>query len=171
MGQPGRDFMVVTCAAALLAGLMLTGCGTSRATEPSTPTPGQPVPPAAIHRLTAIARRAAKENGDLVPVWATVVVTTHAKALTSATPGDTVAGEQLTIVYLLTMKGHFVAYLASPPAGAKLPTGKYLSIVVDAKTFRGMDAGLSYRPPPVSPASLGPVTHLHLAAQIAHSRS
>jgi hypothetical protein len=167
MGQPRRECVVTSCAAAILAGLMITGCGTSRATEPSTPTPGQPVPPAAIHRLTAIARRAAKENGDLVPVWATVVVTTHAKALTSATPGDIVAGEQHTIVYLLTMKGHFVAYLASPPAGAKLPTGKYLSIVVDAKTFQGMDAGLSYRPPPVSPASLGPVTQLHLATHMA----
>lgn len=163
--------MGISCAAALLAGLALTGCGSSRATEPSRPTPGRPVPPAAIHRLTAIARRAAKQNGDLVPVWVTVVVTTHAKALTSATPGDIVAGQQHTIVYLLTMKGHFVAFLASPPAGAKLPTGNYLSIVVDAKTFRGMDAGLSYRPPPVSPASLGPVTHLHLAAQIAHRRS
>jgi hypothetical protein len=167
MGQPRREFVVASCAAAITAGLMITGCGTTRASEPSRPTPGQPVPPAAIHQLTAIARRAAKENGDLVPVWATVVVATHAKALTSATPGDTVAGEQHTIVYLLTMKGHFVAYLASPPADAKLPTGKYLSIVVDAKTFQGMDAGLSYRPPPVSPASLGPVTQLHLTTQMA----
>jgi hypothetical protein len=159
--------MVASCAAALLAGLILTGCGTSRSTEPSGPAPGQPVPPAAIHRLLAIARRAARANGDLVPAWATVVVTTRAKALTSATPGDTVTGGEHTIVYLVTLKGHFVANLASRPPGAKAPTGKYLSIVVDAKTFQGLDAGLSHQPPRVSPASLGPVTHLRLTTKLA----
>jgi len=31
---------------------------------------------------------------------------------------------------------------------------------VDAKTFQVLDFGLSPSPPPVSPASLGPVTYL-----------
>jgi hypothetical protein len=46
------------------------------------------------------------------------------------------------------------------PAGAKAPTGRYLSLVVDARTFRGLDFGISAKPPPVAPASLGPVTYL-----------
>ena len=32
--------------------------------------------------------------------------------------------------------------------------------VVDARTFQVLDSGLSPSPPPVSPASLGPVTYL-----------
>jgi len=88
------------------------------------------------------------------------VLTTHQKALTSATPGDTVPGSGGVRVYLLTMVGHFTARGVSVPAGAAAPTGRYLSIVVDARTFRVMDLGLSHRPPPVSPATLGPLTYL-----------
>ena len=58
------------------------------------------------------------------------------------------------------MRGYFIAYGSSPPPGAALPTGKYLSIMVDARTFQVLDFGLSATPPPVSAASLGPVTYL-----------
>jgi len=44
--------------------------------------------------------------------------------------------------------------------GARLPVGRYLSLVVDATTFAVTDSGLSEHPPRVAPASLGPVTHL-----------
>jgi hypothetical protein len=43
-------------------------------------------------RLTVIAERAARLNGDRHPVWVTAVLTTHAQALTSATPGDLIPG-------------------------------------------------------------------------------
>ena len=46
------------------------------------------------------------------------------------------------------------------PSGAAAPRGRYLSIVVDARTFEGLDFGIGPNPPPVSPASLGPVTYL-----------
>jgi hypothetical protein len=121
---------------------------------------GSPVPASAISRLTAIASRAATENGDSVPAWVTAVLTTHAKALTSATPGDFVPGTGGVPVFLVTMRGKFTDYAASGPPGAAAPTGRYLSIVVDAKTFQVLDFGLSPNPPPVSPASLGPVTYL-----------
>jgi hypothetical protein len=88
------------------------------------------------------------------------VLTTRAKALTSATPGDTVSGAGGARVYLVTMRGHFIAYDSSPPSGAALPAGSYLSIVVTVTTFQVLDFGLSPAPPPVSPASLGPVTYL-----------
>jgi hypothetical protein len=46
------------------------------------------------------------------------------------------------------------------PSGASLPTGRYLSIVIDAATMKVSDWGLGHNAPPVSPASLGPVTYL-----------
>lgn len=134
---------------------MLAGCGNARWTgRPSAPVPGQPVPASAIHRLTAIADRAVRVNGGDAPAWASAVVTTHEKALTSATPGDTVPIGEKTVVYLVTMKGHFV-------------DGKYLSIVLDARTFQTMDIGLGPKPPPVAPASFGPVTYLKV---VTHNR-
>ena len=98
--------------------------------------------------------------------WATAIVTTHAKALTSATPGDTTGRATIT-VYLVTIKGQFVCNLCTGPPGSHAPTGTYLSLVIDARTFEGTDTGLSHKPPPVSPASLGPVTYLkvHPAAR------
>ncbi len=104
--------------------------------------------------------RDAKADGDTAPLWMTAVLTTHAKALTSATPGDFVPGTEGVPVFLITMRGHFIATEASRPPGAAAPAGNYLSIVVDAGTFQMLDYGLSPSPPPVSPASLGPVTYL-----------
>jgi len=147
-----RTAAALACLAVLAPAMMTAGCGSSR--------PGAAVPASAIPSLAAIARRAAKANDDPVPAQVTVVLTTHQKALTSATPGDTVPGTGGVRVYLLTMVGRFTAGGASIPSGATAPTGRYLSIVVDAKTFRVMDLGLSHRPPPVSPASLGPLTYL-----------
>ena len=152
-----------------LASLMLVavGCGSNLGISatahhrPAKPEPGQPVPVSAIHRLTVIADRAVTANGGHPVVWATAVVTTHAKALTSATPGDTTPRERL-IVYLVTIKGHFVCNLCTGPAGSRAPTGTYMSLVIDAKTFEGTDSGLSRQPPPVSPASMGPITHLRV---------
>jgi hypothetical protein len=139
---------------AVASGLAAAGCAGSLAGA------GSPVPAPAISRLTVIGSRAAKANGDAAPLWMTAVLTTHAKALTSATPGDFVPGAGGVPVFLVTMRGHFAADAASGPPGAAAPAGSYLSIVVDARTFQVLDSGLSPSPPPVSPASLGPVTYL-----------
>ena len=87
-------------------------------------------------------------------------MTTHAKALTSATPGDYIPAADGVPVYLITMRGHFVCDSCIGPAGSKAPSGSYISPVVGAKAFTGMDFGISPKPPPVLPASLGPVTYL-----------
>jgi len=121
---------------------------------------GQPVPPAAVARLDAIAAAFVKEDGGRPPTWATAVMTTHARALESATPGDFEPQFAKVVVYLITMEGDFIGYEASVPAGAALPTGRYLSIVVNARTYSVMDWGLSPTAPAVSPASLGPIRHL-----------
>src|SRR5262249_36488822 len=91
------------------------------------PVPGLPVPASVIPRLTAMAAMAARANGGDSPDWVSVVVSTHEQALTSATPGDFVPGNELAIVYLMTMKGHFTARKQAP-LGGQHPTGTYLSM-------------------------------------------
>ncbi|MGN6678625.1 MAG: hypothetical protein ACTHKL_12745 [Streptosporangiaceae bacterium] len=118
------------------------------------------MPKSAVSRLTEIAKHAARANGDQHPKWAIAVLTTHEQALRSATPGDTVANRRHVAVYLVTIRGRFVCKTCSVPPGAKAPKGRYISIVVDAKTFKDMDFGLSQKASMVSPSSLGPVTHL-----------
>jgi hypothetical protein len=93
-----------------------------------------------------IGARAAKASGDTAPLQMTAVLTTHAKALTSATPGDVVSGAGDVPVFLVTMRGNFVATAASRPPGAAAPAGSYLSIVVGASTFQVLDSGLSLQP-------------------------
>jgi hypothetical protein len=118
------------------------------------------VPASAVPRLDAIAARVATADGDPRPAWITAVVTTHGKALESATPGDTEPTGNGTTVYLITMKGNFTDNLAPGPSGSAAPTGHYLSIVINPRSFTVTDFGLSDHPPAVSPASLGPVRYL-----------
>jgi len=156
----------------LIAVLAAAACGSASGTtvtashRPAVAEPGQPVPASAVHRLTAIADHAVTVNGGQPVTWATAVVTTHAKALTSATPGDMTPGGK-AIVYLVTIKGHFVCGLCSVPPGAHAPTGAYLSLVIDAKTFEGTDSGIGPKSPPVPAAHFGPVTYLK-AHPLAH---
>ena len=84
-----------------------------------------------------------------------MVETTHAAALTSATPGDLEPDSASESVYLITMTGNFTGYGFSTPPGVAPRVGSYLSVVVDAGTFSVTDEGLSQNPPPVSPSLLG----------------
>ena len=149
-----RAAAALACVVAVLSGLAAAGCAGPPAGT------GPPVPASATSQLTVIGSRAAKADGDAAPSQMTAVLTTHAKALTSATPGDLTPGAGGVPVFLLTMRGHFAATAASRPPGAAAPAGSYLSIVVDARTFQVLDSGLSPSPPPVPPANLGPVTYL-----------
>jgi hypothetical protein len=90
------------------------------------------------------------------------VVTTRAQALTSATPGDFVPNDEKSVVYLVTIKGQFVARATPRSRHTQAPTGTYMSLVISAETFAGLDFGLGHKPPPVVPASFGPVTYLNL---------
>lgn len=122
-------------------------------------------------RLSEIAVAFAKANGDAHPNSVEAVATTRGPALTVATPGDFITHGNSTPVYLIVMKGNFIAYGASPPVGAALPTGHYLSVVIDQKTYEVTDYGISHRRPPKSPSMLGPVTRLHSPQSKQRSRA
>ena len=99
--------VALPCVAAVLAGLMIAGCGSARFTseQSAVAVPGAAVPASAIPRLKAIADQLAKANGHAVPSWIAAVVTTQEKALASINGGSGPSGK--TVVYLVTMKGHF----------------------------------------------------------------
>ena len=137
------------------------GCDPSAAPKP---VHSSRVPPAARARLATIARDMAKANGDPHVEAVQAVATSHAQALRVATPGDStpsIAGSEP--VYLILLRGSFTAYDASPPSGAPLPTGSFLCVVVDQKTFQVTDWGLSRHPPPIALSSLGSVATISLA--------
>jgi hypothetical protein len=142
-------------------GLALSGAFSGQAAQARNAlVAGQPVPSAAVPRLEAVAAGFVRDDGGRPPDLVMAVLTTHARALDSATPGDSERQLANVVVYLITMEGDFTGYGASVPAGSALPTGRYLSIVVNARTYSVMDWGLSPKAPAVSPASLGPVTRL-----------
>jgi hypothetical protein len=114
--------------------------------------------------LRAIAKNAAKANGDWRPAEVTAVPTTHAVALSCATPGDAglPPGAEVpadTPVFLVTMTGQFSGD-ERRPTGPAAPAGRYLSLVVNARSFWVMDSGLSRKAPRVRAASLGPVANI-----------
>jgi hypothetical protein len=124
------------------------------------------LPASALAILRAIAKNAATTNGDWRPAVVTAVPTTHRQAVSSATTGGAAAGlagsdvPDDTPVYLVTMTGHFTGDEAGDPTGPAAPAGRYLSLVVNARSFWVMGSGLSRKPPPVRPATLGPVTNI-----------
>lgn len=120
----------------------------------------------ALAMLRAIAKSEAKSNGDWRPAVVTAVPTTHGEAVSCATPGGGAAGladsavPDDTPVYLVTMTGHFTGDEAGDPTGTARPAGRYLSLVVNARSFWVMGSGLSRKPPTVRLATLGPVTNI-----------
>jgi hypothetical protein len=150
----GRVLAVLAIAAAMAFVLSAAGCTRTSGAA------GASIPASVIGRLTAIARSAATANSDPAPEWITAVRTTHAQALTVATPGDSVPGSGRAAVFLITMRGHFTANDVSRPPGAKAPVGQYLSLVLDARTFQELDFGLGPKPPSAALASLGHVMYL-----------
>jgi len=160
-GSASGTAITATGTAAAPSGTVATASGPAATAShrPALAEPGQPVPASAVQRLTAIADWAVRWNGAHPVAWATAVVTTHAKALTSATPGDTTLRAK-AVVYLVTIKGYFVCVSCSVPLGDPAPTGTYLSLVINARTFTETDFGIGPTPPPVPPARFGPVTYL-----------
>ena len=116
--RPLAAAAALACALAMASGLATAGCTGPPPRAGSPATAGSPVPASVTPRLTAIGGRAAAANGDTAPLWMTAVLTTHAKALTSATPGDFVPGTGDIPVFLITMRGDFAAFAACGSSGA-----------------------------------------------------
>jgi hypothetical protein len=151
MGDASRSrFRVVTLP--LIAVLGLASCSSSQQSD------GVTVPRSAISRLTALASRFATANGDPKPRWAAVVVTVPRRAETSAEP----VTPNGTMAYLVTMRGHFTAYMSSPPSAAVTPTGRYLFIVIGPRTFRVRGWGVSNKLPPAWSANAGSIARLNI---------
>jgi hypothetical protein len=118
------------------------------------------LPASALAPLKAIAKNAAQAHGDWRPAQVTAVHTTHGRALSSAAPRAAAHAPSDTPVYLVTMAGHFTGGQRHPARGTRAQASRYLSLVINARSFRVMDTGLSRRPPAVLPAALGQVTNL-----------
>lgn len=90
---------------------------------------------AALARLKAIAHNMGSVNGDSHPVTVVAVETTGRRALAAATPGGTEPGVARVPVYVIAMTGNFKGYGFRHPGGSPVPTGRFLDIVINAKTF------------------------------------
>ena len=147
-----------------LAGLMLAvitaACSSGNASTAlsNRPEPGRPVPAAAVHRLTVLAGKLAKENGGYPVEWATVVVTTRRNPLETRPGGPKQPARY--VAYSLIMKGHFVCGGCTGPPGAPTPTGTYLTVVMNVNGKGPGDFGISRYRPAADPHALGPITHL-----------
>lgn len=122
-------------------------------------TPREVVDPV-LSRLYAIALQTAAGNGELRPTAIQVVKTTRSAA-NQLEDGSTSNQPDLP-VWLLQEQGRFVCNDCRIPAGSSPPTGTVISLVVDARTYAGLDFGM-YRVP-VNLASLGKVIDLPAAA-------
>ncbi len=151
--------------AALGAGVTLGACGaagqtsvpTATGATPGTSSTHSPAPASSITvtTLTVLARTMAAGADDPSVTLGEAVLTTRQAAVT-ATSGDLVNSNEPS--YLVQLQGNFTALGASVPPGAKLPTGTFLTFIVDASTGHVTVWGVSNRKADLS--ALGPVIAL-----------
>jgi hypothetical protein len=135
------------------------GCGhTALPTGSPGEAGGQDVPgPEIEHRLWRVAERAAEGmNGRVEDAQA--VKSQHAAAV-RVTSGAIVSGN--SDVWAIQIEGvhAFVCRTCSFPAGARPPSGRFITLVVDAESFKETDFGLA--PDGVDLGKLGTVIELH----------
>jgi hypothetical protein len=103
----------------------------------STPAPDNQVAPT---WLSAEAATMAADNGDATPSSAQWVLT---DADTAAPAVGLESGAPGLEVYLVVMRGDFLAYQAKVPAGASLPTGTVMTFMADVSSRKVTDWGVS----------------------------
>ena len=104
-------------------------------------------------RILSLAEQAARGEGDPRPNLIQHAAGSRFDAVRISS-GDLVFDWSWS--YLIAVHGHFVALGAPIPPGARPPRGTVITLVLDARTGRVTDAGLSNRYPPL--AELGPVS-------------
>jgi hypothetical protein len=145
---------------AVAAGLCACwGCGdTALSSGSPQEAGGQDVPgPVIEHRLWRIAARAAEGmNGRIKDAQA--VKSQHAAAV-RLTSDAVVSGK--SDVWAIQIEGvhAFVCRTCSFPAGARPPSGRFITLVIDAETFKETDFGIA--PDGVDLGKLGTVIELH----------
>lgn len=112
-----------------------------------------PRPSLSEQRILALGEQVAARSGDPRPTLIQHAAGTHFEAV-RISGGDLVF--EWNWSYLIAVRGHFTATDAPIPPGAKPPTGTVITLVVDARSGRVTDFGISDRYPPL--AELGPVT-------------
>lgn len=140
-------------AAAAISATLTAGPSTASA-QPSTAI-SKPV----AARLDSYALAVALRNGDPRPTSAQAVEATAKMALSAVTPANHVPQASNQPVYLIVMTGHFTINGAGPSATRTI-TGKYLSVILDLRTFRAFGLGLSNRAPAIPLHRLGQVATL-----------
>lgn len=113
--------------------------------------------PAIDHRLWHVAERAAQGmNGRIKSAQA--VKSQHAAAV-RLTSGAIVSGNR--DVWAIQIEGvhEFVCRQCSRPLSARPPSGRFITIVIDAKTFESSDWGLASQS--VDLSELGTIFELH----------
>jgi hypothetical protein len=115
-----------------------------RSTPGATPTgfrsPSPPANHVAPTWLAAEAATMAAANGDAIPSSAQWVLT---DADTAAPAVGLESGAPGLEVYLVVMRGDFLAYQAKVPAGASLPRGTVMTFIADASSRKITDWGVS----------------------------
>ena len=152
-----RDGLIVSCFAVALA-LILMVAGEFEATV--SPKSGIGIPTSAVAKLTLIAKQQAVLNRDANPTIALVVETTYGTALTVISSEGSMPQSAPESVYLIMMVGNFIGSRVSTSPRPSTSVSSYLSVIVDAHTFRVIDESLNRTPPLVPLSSLGPGTTL-----------
>ena len=155
----GRGLPSVMRVAAAAGLCVCLGCGGETASpathgeSDSSDVPG----PALEHRLWRVAERAAAGMGGRIES-AQAVKSQHAAAV-RLTSDAIVSGNN--DVWAIQVEGvdEFVCLSCSFPAGAQPPSGRFITLVIDAETFKETDFGLD--PDSVDLGELGTVIELH----------
>ena len=154
-------------AVALSASVTLGACGAAvqtpvhnaAAVSPGASSTSSPSPASGVTvtALTMLARTMAASADDSSVNVGYAVLTTRQAAVTAAS-GDLVNSNESS--YLVQLQGHFTALDASVPSGAKLPTGTFLTFIVDTSSGAVTEWGVSNRQADL--AALGSVITLTL---------
>ncbi len=88
---------------------------------------------------------AAQAGNDRSPTLVQYGEGTRRQADLVGSGGDVTHGDQPC--YLIAMRGHFVALTASLPAGAQLPKGRVMTLVISATSGHLFDLGVGNRYP------------------------
>lgn len=157
----GRVLASVIRVAAATGVCVCLGCGGETAsTTTSAGGSGRPavVTPELAHRLWRIAEDAAEGMGGRIES-AQAVESQHAAAVRLTSDATVPGNEDVWVIQVEGVDKFVCIRSCSFPAGAQPPSGRFITIVMNAQTFETTDFGLA--PNSVDLGELGSVIELH----------